>query len=568
MYYDYDDYDKVAFGTSNSDFFSQKKKQEMIFFDGQIVWNENSCVVNGNIANFSNDDFILDSLELWQFTNEFLHKICGYFDEEKGKFAFVGGEMNTEVNENIFKETVRLLNMWNTVFKKTDDNYYMLTLWARKICKHCHLGSFEEAEVELKVSKNDEDEREENEWENKFVDNDEVEVVDNDEQNETEVQISNNNFDYKGWLEEWPNCKSGDEIVNAITKLPITKFRAGQTQIFGAIYKYIENHKNPNFDNKQTFAKLGKRKIKEYIAVLRNTINSESVVWPAIQHLVNSTINEFVVNVATVCKVKRVVSKEVQEWAWVAHTISDPHIARVWEEISKGPDHAPTIHNSGGFKAWYKQKYAEVISIAKENEHSYVNEIDNENFSYTHPKSNETKERQTPAKGIIPVLGSIEDPLRLKELKTTIGNRTDALFEKMNASGNSSKDKNRIMYYSIHGSCFDSKLFYAACVLSEVNTKFASKRAHGISSGVVIPSEMLEVSSQDLEYIDTPINVVTANTRHSSKRSRLSNTSTSSITSRSTSKNLDEISEIQNHVRLLFFGSKRFDCIRASSHIK
>ena len=64
MSYDHDDYDKVAFGTSNNDFLSQKKEEEMIFFDGQIVWNENSCVVNGNLASFYNDDFILDSSKL------------------------------------------------------------------------------------------------------------------------------------------------------------------------------------------------------------------------------------------------------------------------------------------------------------------------------------------------------------------------------------------------------------------------------------------------------------------------------------------------------------------------
>ena len=519
MSYDHDDYDKVAFGTSNNDFLSQKKEEEMIFFDGQIVWNENSCVVNGNIANFYNEDFMLDSLELWQLTNEFLHKICGYFDEEKGKFAFVGGEMNTKVNENIFKETVRLLNKWNTVFKKTDDNYFMLTLWARKICKHCNLGSFEEAEVELEVSKKDEDEREENEFmmESSVTQqaiNDLIEVEEEEEEG----------------VDRMLEITDGVALFEHLFSLPPNRATYGRVQVINGVCRILKNHKlrvgydnhmqvmNSKLDKKGKFSitTLNKRNLATFINGMAAHIDAVEFVdlWRVLSQTIQSALRE------TMLKDKPIdkrVPIETQRWAFVAHLMADTSLHGLFSEIQSGPDRVEQ-HNEGGFQEWYLQKYTDVLKLG--NVDSYTNEWEDKNFKWTHPKTEETRTRNTPLKGIDPKVGVITDAKQLQQIRTQMMNEYDKLTTMMCASGNNEMSMDRIMFYCTKGSCFQTKLFYVACVLMNVDTQFKSKRAYGTSTGIT-----LEDAEKEGEDDDPHLMTFTNDSSSRKKRKRKSDSS-------------------------------------------
>ena len=117
---------------------------------------------------------------------------------------------------------------------------------------------------------------------------------------------------------------------------------------------------------------------------------------------------------------------------------------------------------------------------------SYLNEWKDNNFKWTHPKTQQTKTRITPLKGIDPKVGVITDPKQLQQIRTQMMGEYDKLTTMMCASGSNEMSMDRIMFYCTKGSCFQTKLFYIASVLMDVDTQFKSKRAYGTSIGITL----------------------------------------------------------------------------------
>ncbi len=279
-------------------------------------------------------------------------------------------------------------------------------------------------------------------------DNDE-EVVDETKEEEKEEEEAEESieFNYEQWLEELKAVLSGLDFLLHLDRLPKTKKRYGRTQMYGILWNFIKSRdlkdgfKEHRAYTATAFAKLKQKCKKDVLKMMEQNMDSSWDKWNILVDLmvatVKNTMNEVKDAVVQVEGMKRTVAKETQQFAWMAHVMADPEAHVIFNDIKRGPHEVvgPLQHNIGGTKEWYKVKYQAVIDVAKNNIDSYVNEIANESYEYTHPACNEKRERQKPALGIDPKLGVIDDPLVSAAATAAITPGTTSTIKKKRKKG-------------------------------------------------------------------------------------------------------------------------------------
>lgn len=306
-------------------------------------------------------------------------------------------------------------------------------------------------------------------------------------------------FDYRDWVDTLLQIRDGVVLFKHLFSLPPNRSTYGKVQVVNGVCKLLRGHKlklgydnhikvmNGKVDKKGKFsiANLSKKQLDSFIDGMASHIDAMECtdLWTVLLQTIQSIIRDAIMQDKPL---EKKVPIDTQRWAFVAHLMADTSLHGLFSEIQRGPERVEQ-HNEGGYQEWYLQKYSDILKAA--NVDSYINLWEEQSFKWTHPKTEETRTRTMPLKGIDPKVGIITEPKVLQQIRTTMMNDYDKLTTMMCASGNNEITKDRLMFYCTKGSCFQTKLFYVACVLMDTDTQFKSKRAYGISTGVTLQGE-------------------------------------------------------------------------------
>lgn len=416
---------------------------------------------------------------LWIEVNKFLHEICGFHYCESKKYFCQNSDLKCkrEFEYSVYCDIQKLANHF-----PNSDYTSLLKMWLQKMYNHFGMeedNQLEELDIFTQQAIND------------LIEEDEEEVK----------------FDYREWINKMLQITDGEALFEHLFSLPPSRSTYGRIQVINGVSRILKNYKlRAGYDNhiqvmnskldkrgKFSISSLTKKNLAKFIDGMASRIDAIEFVdlWRLLLQTIQTVLRDAIMQDKPLDKK---VPIETQRWAFVAHLMADTSLHGLFSEIQRGPDRVEQ-HNEGGYQEWYLQKYNDVLKLG--NVDSYTNEWEDKNFKYTHPKTEETRTRTTPLKGIDPKDGVITDPKQLQQIRTQMMGEYDKLTTMMCASGSNEMSMDRIMFYCTKGSCFQTKLFYIASVLMDVDTQFKSKRAYGTSIGITLGDAEKEGEESD-----------------------------------------------------------------------